>query len=67
MELRAIKGLWSDLLCIGDGFNIVRFPRECISATRLFVVVRRFPKVVKDLQLRDLPLFGGLLLGGGLK
>ena len=57
-ELRAIRGLWSDPWCIGGDFNMVRFPRECSKGSSLSSSMRRFSKVIEDLELRDLPLQG---------
>ena len=58
-ELGAIRGLWSDLWCIGADFNVVRFPSERSGALRLSSTMRRFIEVIDDLHLRDLPLLRG--------
>ncbi|KAL6342796.1 hypothetical protein AAG906_016631 [Vitis piasezkii] len=35
-------GLWDDSWCVGGGFNIIRFPRECNKGERLTAAMRRF-------------------------
>ena len=55
-ELGAICGLWSDPWCIGGDFNMIRFPNESRRGGRLSSSMRRFSKVIDDLDLRDLPL-----------
>lgn len=37
---------------------MVRFPRECSKGSSLSSSMRRFSKVIEDLELRDLPLQG---------
>ena len=66
-ELRSIKGLWSDPWCVcvcgrgggGWDFNMVRYPEERSRGGGLSASMRRFSKVVEDLELRDFPLQGG--------
>ena len=59
-DLGAIRGLWNDLSCIGGDFTVVRFLGERFGAnTRLCATMRRFTKVIEDLQLRGLSLLGG--------
>ncbi|RVW92613.1 hypothetical protein CK203_039393 [Vitis vinifera] len=66
-ELGAIRGLWSDPWCIGGDFNLIRFPNESRRGGRLSSSMRRFSKVIDDLDLRDLPLQGGpFTWSGGL-
>ena len=55
----AIRGLWTDLWCIGRDFNVVRFLGECIGAFMLSSAMRRFTEIIDNLQLRDLPLLRG--------
>ncbi|RVW15364.1 LINE-1 reverse transcriptase-like [Vitis vinifera] len=65
--LGAIRGLWSDPWCIGGDFNLIRFPNESRRGGRLSSSMRRFSKVIDDLDLRDLPLQGGpFAWSGGL-
>ena len=64
-KLEAIRGLWDEPWCATGDFNMIRFPSErsrggCLSST-----MRRFPEVVEDLELRDLPLQEGLFTWSG--
>ena len=43
----------------------MRFPGERTGASRLSSAMRRFTKVIDDLQLRDLPLLGGSFTWSG--
>ncbi|RVX15145.1 hypothetical protein CK203_008053 [Vitis vinifera] len=58
-ELGSVKGLWSDPWCVGGDFNLVRFPEERSRGGGLTATMRRFSKVLEDLELRDYPLRGG--------
>ncbi|RVW44969.1 hypothetical protein CK203_077931 [Vitis vinifera] len=49
---------------VGD-FNMIRFPSEHSRGGRLSPTMRRFSEVIKDLELRDLPLQGGLFTWSG--
>lgn len=42
----------------GD-FNVIRFLGEHAGANRLTMTMRRFTRVIDDLQLRDPPLLRG--------
>ena len=42
--------------CVGGDFNMIRFPRECSRGGRLSSTMRRFLKVLEELELRDIPL-----------
>ena len=44
---------------------MIRFPSERSRGGRLSSTMRRFSEVVKDLELRDLPLQGGLFTWSG--
>ena len=49
-------------VCVGGGdwdFNMVRYPEERSREGGLSASMRRFSKVVEDLELRDFPLQGG--------
>ena len=48
--------------CIGD-FNIVRFPSERLGNSRLTLAMELFSEFVEDLNLIDLPLEEGAILG----
>ncbi|KAL6323907.1 hypothetical protein AAG906_005904 [Vitis piasezkii] len=58
-ELGSVKGLWSDPWCVGGDFNLVRFPEERSRGGGLTASMRRFSKVLEELELRDYPLRGG--------
>ena len=64
-ELRAIRGLWNEPWCVAGDFNMIRFPSEHGRGGRLSPTMRRFSEVIKDLELRDLPLQGGLFTWSG--
>ena len=64
-ELGAMRGLWSDLWCIGGDFNVVRLLGEHFGAFKLSSTMRKFTKVSDDLQSRDLPLLGGSFTWSG--
>ena len=55
-ELGVIRGLWSDPWCIGGDFNVIRFPNERSRVGRLFRSMRRFSKVI--LELNEVIPFG---------
>ena len=57
-EMGAIRGLWSEPWYIAGDFNMIRFPSEHSRGGRLFSAMRRFSKVIEELELRDLPLQG---------
>ena len=57
-ELGAIRGLCSDLWCIGGDFNITRFPNERNREGRITGSMRRFSQVIDDLELKDFSVQG---------
>ena len=59
-ELGAIKGLWNEPWCVAGDFNMIRFPSERSRGGCLTQAMRRFSEVVEELELRDLPLQGGV-------
>ena len=58
-ELGAIKGLWDEPWSVGGDFNSIRFPGEMRYGHNLTAEMRRFSKVIKELNLKDLPSSGG--------
>ena len=50
--------MWDDPWCILCDFNVVRFQKECNKGNRLSSVMRRFSKMIEELELWDLPLLG---------
>ena len=64
-ELGSIKGLWSDPWCVGGDFNLLRFPEERSREGGLTASMRRFSKVIEDLELSDFPLVRGLFTWRG--
>ena len=50
-ELGAIKGLWNEPWCVGGDYNSIRFPGEMRDGHNLTVEMRRFSKVIKELNL----------------
>ena len=59
-ELGVVRSLWS-LWCVRGDFNMICFPNECRRGSKISPAMRRFSKVIKDLDLRDIPLQGGPL------
>ena len=57
--LGAIRGLWEEPWCLGGDFNVIRFPEERNQVGRISVPMRRFSKVIDELELKDLLLKGG--------
>ena len=55
----AIRGLWEAPWCIGGEFNVTRFLSERSTMGRLNSSIRRFSKVIDDLELVDLPMSRG--------
>ena len=52
---------------MAGNYNVVRLPMECSKVGRLTSSMRRFSEIIKDLELRDLPLQGGpYMWRGGL-
>lgn len=64
-ELGDVRGLWSDPWCMAGDFNMIKFPFKHSRGGRLSSTMRRFLEVIKDLELRDLPLQGGLFTWSG--
>ena len=64
-ELGAIKGLWNEPWCVAGDFNMIRFPFQRSREGRMSPTMRRFSKVVEELELRDLSLQGGLFTWSG--
>ena len=65
VELGAIKGLWWGPWCVARDFNAIRFPEERSKGDSLNGAMRRFSEVLEDLELRDLPLQGGIFMWSG--
>ncbi|RVX10866.1 hypothetical protein CK203_018210 [Vitis vinifera] len=64
-ELGAIKGLWNEPWCVAGDFNMIRFPTERSQGGRLSPSMQRFTEVIEELELRDLPLQGGMVTWSG--
>ena len=58
-EFGSIKGLWRDPWCVRGDFNMIRYPEERRRGGGPSASIKRFTKVVEDLELRDYPLQGG--------
>ena len=58
-ELGAIKGLWNGPWCVVGDFNAILSPEERSRGGSLNSNMRRFLKVIEDLELKDLPMVGG--------
>ena len=57
--------MWEDLWCIGGDFNVLRFPRERNREGRWTGAMRRFSQIIDELDLKDMPLQGGVLTWTG--
>ena len=55
-ELGSIRGLWSDPWCVGRDFNMIKFLEQRSKGGWLSALMRIFPKVLENLELRDFPL-----------
>ena len=64
-ELGAVRGLWEEPCCIGGDFNVTCFPYERSRRGRLNNSMRRFSKVIDELDLVDLHLLGGKFMWSG--
>ncbi|RVW17454.1 Transposon TX1 uncharacterized 149 kDa protein [Vitis vinifera] len=64
-ELGAINGLWNGPWCVARDFNTILSPKERGRGGSLNSNMRRFSEVIEDLQLKDLPLVGGLFTWNG--
>ena len=51
--------------CVAGDFNVILSPEECGRGGSLNSNMRRFSEVIEDLQLKDLPLVGGLFTWNG--
>ncbi|WJZ83279.1 hypothetical protein VitviT2T_002974 [Vitis vinifera] len=58
-ELGAIHGLWNGPWCVAGDFNAILSPEEHSRGGSYNSDMRRFADVIEELQLKDLPLFGG--------
>ncbi|KAJ9689586.1 hypothetical protein PVL29_014990 [Vitis rotundifolia] len=58
-ELGAIKGFLNGPWCVAGNFNSILSPEERNREESLNLDMRRFSKIIEDLELKDLPLLGG--------
>ena len=59
------QGSVGDSQCVGGDFNTIKFPWECNSGNKISQDMRRFSQVIKELELRYLPLLGSSFTWGG--
>ena len=64
-ELGAIRGSWGDPRYLGGDFNAIRAPRERNTEGSFTHSMRRFSQVMDELELKDIPMQGGLFTWKG--
>ena len=64
-ELGAIRGLWGDPWCLRGDFNAIRAPRERNRGGSFTHSMRGFSQVTDELELKDIPMQGGLFTWKG--
>ena len=64
-DLEAIKGMWEDPWYIGGDFNVLRFPGKKNRGGRWTGAMRRFSQIIDELELKDMPLQGGVFTWTG--
>ena len=57
--------MWGDPWCLGGDFNVLRFPGERNREGRWTGTMRRFSQIIDELELKDLPLQGGVFTWTG--
>ena len=64
-EFGAIRGIWGEPWCVGGDFNVILSQGERSRQGRVTSAMRRFARVMDDLELVDLPLQGGSFTWSG--
>jgi hypothetical protein len=59
-ELAGLLSWWDLPWCIGDDFNVIRFPYERLGVTSLSLMMMEFSDFISEQGLKDLPLARGL-------
>ena len=58
-ELFGLNSWWNVPWCVGDDFNVIRFPSERSGSTSFTAAMREFSNFISEQSLIDLPLQGG--------
>ena len=64
-ELGSIRGWWEGPWCLGGDFNEIRSPSERAKGGNFSHSMRHFAEILNKLDLKDLPLQGGLFTWRG--
>lgn len=58
-ELAGVSALWDLPWCIGEDFNVTRFPSELLGGGGVGSAMEQFSDFISEMGLLDIPLKGG--------